>query len=231
MHLQEHVEADEVKQKISATVAGKNYSALLEFNAAQKMVHDRLLLEPEKFMKKLTIGYIRMLDEAHLAEQDKENDGQRDKTRRKDARGVTGREGKVTLWPADKANIGKWDWPSFDFPGFSAWAEGLNTENQENLINASPQSLPLTLGFRLVATNPISGFWHPGKIVVHFDRDADGEFHVDLDGITDDVLEWLASYHSRLSREHTDDELKKYAPLGAAKVYEKIKNKPITRIN
>ena len=48
-------------------------------------------------------------------------------------------------------------------------------------------------------------------------------------GADDDDKEWLGSYYSGINRELTDDERNRYAPPGAAKLYEAIKGKLIHR--
>jgi hypothetical protein len=195
--------------------------------ATQKATHDQLKDHPTGFFKELTVGYIRMLDEARLSEEAREHGRSREQVFREDANVARSREGKVRLWPTEHHNIGTWDHPDLGFDGFDVYAKGLNKENEENLFNSSPQALPLTLDFEFVATNPVSGFWHPGKIIVGFVRDPDGHIFVSDEHLTDDVSAWLASYYTGRS-EHSDDELEKYAPLGATKLYAEIKTKPIS---
>jgi hypothetical protein len=43
-------------------------------------------------------------------------------------------------------------------------------------------------------------------------------------------MEWLGSYYTGLSRELSDSEREKFAPLGAQKLYEATKDKPIAKL-
>jgi hypothetical protein len=221
--------ADKEKEEFRTTGGSMNYRELLQLRALQKQAHDKLLAHPEEFLETLTVGYLKMLDQAYLDEESKE-DGGRARALRKDAFVGHNRAGKVTLWPTEKHNIGKWGGPDLGFDGFRLYSEGLNKATEETLLNISPQALPVTVAFNFLANNPFSGFWHPDKIIVSFVRDSDGRFFVEEDTITDDVREWLASYYTRLDREHTSDELDTYAPLGAEKLYQAVKRKLIIAV-
>jgi hypothetical protein len=225
---QAHVQADLEKDEFDKTGAAMTYRDLLARKALQKQAHDRLMEHPHEFLGGLTLGYLKMLDEAYL-EGASHDGGGRGKALREDDFPGHGREGKVDLWPSEKHSIGTWGHPDLEFPGFRLFSKGQKTATEETLLNLSPQALPVTLAFNFLAINPISGFWHPDKIIVSFVRDAAGRFFVREATVFDDVREWLASYYTRKKEQHTGEELDRNAPLGAEKLYNAIKDKPITK--
>ena len=58
-----------------------------------------------------------------------------------------GREGKVDLWPTEKHSNWHWRNPDLGFSGFQLFALGLKKATEENLLNVSPQALPVTVSF------------------------------------------------------------------------------------
>lgn len=165
-----------------------------------------------------------------LSQKDKEHGGSRERTFKedRDAHQFWARPGNLIIWPLPtRYSLGHWSWPSFGFTGLMAQGTGVNKETLETLEGAELKDLPLTIGISVWVQSPYL-LW-PGErtyeMPVMFVRNPDGVIHVDGDG---EAMEWLASYHTGQSREHSDDERERYAPLGASKLYERIKGKTIT---
>lgn len=104
---------------------------------------------------------------------------------------------------------------------------GVNAVTLESLEGAKLEELSNTLVFSFTIQSPYL-LW-PGdrkyEMPLMFVRSGDGFIRPAGNGEMD---EWLASYYTQRSDEHSDGEREKYAPLGAAKLYERIKNKKIT---
>lgn len=221
-------EAAQHEEFNTKTAAAQTDQELIEKSAALKLTYEQLLLHPEDYLRQLTIGFIRLQDEIRDAELDKEHGGDRDRTFREDprARGGWLKPGVLQVSAPNRFSLGKWESPDLSFP-LHARAGGLNTTSLETLHNAELKDLPLTIGFSFGAKNPYSGWWVSSDVWISFTRDPSGRFFVDDYG---DAYEWLASYYTRNTREHTDEERKKYAPLGARKLYDAIKGKPLSEV-
>lgn len=83
----------------------------------------------------------------------------------------------------------------------------------------------LPLEIQMDAKNPFEGWFQRPFVIIRMLRDPDGTIR--LASNDDDTLEWLASYQTGIVRELTDDERAANAPLGAQKLYQAIKGKPV----
>ena len=90
------------------------------------------------------------------------------------------------------------------------------------------------MSFTFTATSPY-GEWNWGrtrtypKIFLTFVRDPDGNCYLTDPRMGDSAKEWLASYYTGQTAEHTDSERGLFAPLGAKKLYETIKTMRIVK--
>jgi hypothetical protein len=230
MNLQMHMEADNVKQQFIASTAGKSYEELLGMIAVQKLSHDQLLTHPDRFLREMTIGYVRMIDEAYIERKLEQHARTRERTYTRDAGELFLREGEVNLnIDTPHHSIGVWATPDLSFSGFELVAGGMNTQVLQYLAGFRVAELPVMARFTFFAKNPFSGGWTTaGGIDIHFSRDPKGRFYVA--GAGEDALEWLASYYTRKKEEHSDEEREKYAPLGAEKLYNAIKDKLVNKV-
>jgi hypothetical protein len=201
-------------------------------NAALTVVYEELADVKEKYQRELTVGFIRMMDEARLEERAKRWGGNRALTFYYDRDWSVLRAGEIAVEPAgDWSPInphgrshGSWANPDLSFEGFNAYAGAINDENLDNLVDTPLQELNLTMQFAFWVKNPYSG-WNTGPFVaILFKRDPSGRIIVMDDG---DSKEWLTSYYTRESRDHTDKERDEYAPRGAAKLYDAVKTKSV----
>ena len=227
MKLQTIREEAEQHVAFNNTAASKTDDKLLDENAGLKLIYDQLLAHPEAYMQQLTAGYIRMLDEAMLAGKDKKYAGDRERTFREDPDAHDGwfRAGNLVIEEIPGHSFGKWDSADLNFSGFKATGGAINEGTLENLKDARLGDLPLTMVFWTSIHDPYNYLLEKGGTTsLQFVRDPHG--HI-MTGDSDTELEWLASYFTGFTREHSDQERKKYAPLGAEKLYQAIKDKPV----
>ncbi|HVQ94669.1 MAG TPA: hypothetical protein VMU51_26770 [Mycobacteriales bacterium] len=209
---------------------------------ALEAIHQMLQARAQSLQRALTVGYLRLLDEnkvwaatskyrapsplAWLLE-----DMTFTRGIRPDLHASAEREGTLLALPAPSTSIGRWSGPNLGFGSFTAHGAGVRTKALAKLANTAVKDLPLTIGFRFQADNPytrpILGRDAPAD--VWFSRDPNGNIYLD-DDIGDGALEWLGSYYSGIGRELTAAERKQYAPLGAKKLYEATRNKPIASL-
>jgi hypothetical protein len=228
MREQAHLENDATKQAFDDEADSKSLQELREKWAAQQIVHDQLLKDPEEFLQQLTLGYTAMLDRARLADQARGSS--ESEVLQKDANRSQLSVGIIDLKP-DKPGesydhfLGTWSSPNLDFPGFRVGVYGLNQALDKDLLNLKAQDLPpRTLRVRFRAANAYSGWFTDQQISVSFVIDKAGAFHV-MEG--ENAREWLSSYYTGWSREHSDEERDTYAPRGANKLWTAIKAKPL----
>lgn len=218
----------ESPQMSDADVAAK--SAMLE------MTFKRLREDPDSYQQELTVGFMRMLDEARMEERAKSFGGNRDLAYYSDPSWSELHPGEVALSPTEAKDptvhhstvhfVGPWDNPDLSFDGFEAVAGAINKENLENLVGAEAKDLRLTMHFHLWAENPYSGAWETDTFDIMFRRDQGGRI-VLLDRKHN--KEWLTSYYTGEGRDHTSEERDKYAPLGAEKLYQALKSKTVKK--
>ena len=196
--------------------------------AAMKLIYDELASRPDDYQRELTVGFMRLMEETRLQERAKRWGGNRDIAFYADPHWSTLRTGEIALNARTAANrvhdTGKWHSPDLSFDGFEAVSGAINRENLENIKDSTLQQLRLTMIFTFYVKNPYSGGWTTEGIDVMFKRDPSGRMIV-ID--REDQREWLTSYYTREARDHTDDERDRYAPLGAAKLFEAVKSKRI----
>jgi hypothetical protein len=200
--------------------------------AALKLVYDELAAMPDLYQRQLTAGFMRMMDEAGLEERAKKWGGNRALAFYGDTSWRALRAGEIALqpygnwtpWVGDWRNHGSWANPDLSFEGFNAFAGAMNDENLENLVDGKLEKLGLTMHFTFWVKNPYSGWNSPEIVPVAFKRDPSGRILVE-DG--EDPKEWLTSYYTLESRDHTDKERDELAPRGAAKLYDAVKGKPV----
>jgi hypothetical protein len=166
-------------------------------------------------------------------EKDKENDGQRDRTwTDPDLHEPDTRLGNVLVFPWPRGhNLGRWGAPDLAVPGFALNAEGLNSATLKRFLSARIGELPVTMSFRMKADNPFHRLFEGdlGRVDVWFTRAPNGALYLGTD-LDDDALEWLASYYSRQTRELSDSERRNYGMLGMQKLYDAIRDTPVTAI-
>jgi hypothetical protein len=240
MKLQTISEEAESHKAFNASAASRSDEDLLYESAAQQQLYDALARHPERFEQELTIGVIRMLDEAQLASAAKDKD--RDPTKREDRRKTFEedrelhsswyRVGNLVVFPESggRDGIGKWEHPDLGFTGFEVQGGGVNKQTLHTLEGATIEDLKVTTAFTFSAHDPYDYLLQQGDLTsLTFVRSADGDFYVP-GSTSDSPGEWLASYYTRRSEEHSDSERELFAPMGAKKLYEAVKRKKVTDV-
>jgi hypothetical protein len=211
---------------------------------------DKLRSEPERFLQELSVGLLRLKDEMYLEEKAKKYGGSVERLLKEDPHihETDYRSGNVLLLPPGQRSLGNYyDTPDVGFDSFHGFATEVNTAALMQLAGAKVKDLPITLTFRFWAFNPFRGLVErvlgvPGDLCkVWFERRPDGIVWVDFDEPTvgdsvSDGIEWLASsyMHSiRVPAGHdlSSEERLKYAPLGALRIYNIIKDKPVDSVS
>jgi hypothetical protein len=210
---------------------------------ALEAIHQMLQARAQSLQRALTIGYLRLLDDNKVWDATSKykapsplawlrEDMTFTRGIRPDLHASAEREGTLLALPTPSTGIGRWGSPDLGFGSFTAHGAGVNTKALTKLANTAVKDLPLTIGFRFQADNPytrpILGRDAPADI--WFSRDPSGNIYLD-DDIGDGALEWLGSYYSGIGRELTAAERAQYAPLGAKKLYEATRNKPIASLH
>jgi hypothetical protein len=202
-------------------------------NAALKLIYDELISDPDAYQRELSAGFMRLIEESRREEKAKKWGGNRQLEYAYDRNWTMLRAGEVNLNPRTRDKkvhfFGSWANPNLNVDGFEAVTGGINKETFENLNDSEVEKLGVTMQFTCWAKNPYSGGWTNETIDIIFERDASGRFRV-ID--FENPKEWLTSYYTGESRDHTDDERDKFAPLGAEKLYNALKSKRVksTRI-
>jgi hypothetical protein len=207
--------------------------ALLLKRIALKVIYNYLLTQPQVFHRELTEGYIRLMDENHLAAVANEDYGGDTARAWKEDEGLHDteeRKGNLLVLPeAVSTSLGNYGNPRLGFGNFYALATGANTKTLTKLAGTAVGDLPLSLGFRFWVDDPFYRIFKGGMVKAWFTRDPSGKVWLE-DGLGEGAMEWLASYYSGIERELTDEERERYAPLGARKLYDAIKDKTITKV-
>lgn len=200
---------------------------------ALKIIYDQLFTQPQVFHRELSEGFIRLMDEAHVAKVAESYGGDKARAWRESSGLHEPGERKgnlLVLAGTPSFSLKDWGRPDFSFTSYYALATGANTKTLMKLANTPVKDLPLSLGFRYWVENPFYRLFYGGDMVkVWFTRNPDGDIY--LDDLGEGAMEWLASYYSGIGRELSDEERKKWAPLGAKKLYEANKHKPITTLS
>ena len=213
---------------------------VLHEEAALKQFHYELGRHPKKYEQELTIGMIRLLDEAQLAEaaEDKGRNPKNTEDRRKtfeedrDLHETWFRAGSLVVSPehSGRDGIGKWSHPDLSFTGFEVEGGGFGKKALDPLEGATIEDLPVTMAFSFSAHDPFDYLLEKGDLTsLSFVRSADGDFYVP-DSSSDSPGEWLASYYTGSTERHTNSEREFFAPMGAKKLYEAIKTKKVTDV-
>ena len=229
---EEHVQTREFNASVDTKYTDL---ALADTVLVFEKLYNILFNEPKAFLRELSEGLIRLKDEMYVEEKAKKYGGDVAKMLKEDPtiHETAERSGNLLMVPdmMPGANqIGYWHSPTFNFNGFVGLSTGLNKAILMELRGTRVNDLPFTLGFRFWGVNPFSGLFVDPLCQVWFERRPDGRIWVDLDEPRNsDGFEWLASYFLLTSRELTETEREKYAPEGARKVYEHIKDKPLNR--
>lgn len=204
---------------------------LREWSAGLEVTYQELSNQPEKYLQELSVGYIRLLDEARMQAGDKEHGGDRDRTWREDrgAHSVFYRPGNVVVSPVpDDFSIGHWHHPDFGFTGLELSATGANTETLEDLIGTKMADLKTTTAVHVKVYGAIQPLIGTQYDWLEFAVDPNGRVHVDLNA---HEMEWLASYYRWSNDEYSSEERERYAPLGALKLFAAIQDKPILKVS
>ena len=216
----------------SATMSDADVAAR---SAALKLTYDELARDPGPYLQKLTVGFLRLLDEVHVAEEAKDYGGDRARARLQDPdlHETSMRSGNLMVfpWPRNHS-LGSWAAPNLGFRGFNAAGIGINGKSLERLRNSTIDALDVSMGFRFRAANPFYRIWKGdmGTTDVWFTRQPGGAVHVASDA-DEDGVEWLASYFAGSGREFSDSERTSYSVLGAQKLYNAIAGIAVTQIN
>jgi hypothetical protein len=204
--------------------------------AVMDALYKRLMEKRESFLRELSEGFIRLLDEVYLEERAEKYGGSVERLLREDPtiHESEERRGNLVLSQVGEGGfLGKWWAPMLDFGGFGALATVVNTATLRELRGTPIKDLPLTLTFRMWADNPFKGLFQDVFCKIRFERRPDGAIWVDFDCdepgsySPEDGLEWLASYYFQTDRWLSKAERRQYAPQGALKLYDKIKDKPV----
>jgi hypothetical protein len=205
-------------------------------SAMLKMTLEQLAQDPDVYQRELTVGFMRMMDEARMEERAKQWGGNRAMAFYSDKYWSELHPGEVALSPTEDKErnfrgtkvhyVGSWAAPDLSFDGFEAVAGAINKENLDNLTGGTVGDLRLTMIFHFWAKNPYSGAWETDTFDIIFKRDQAGRIVV-LD--RDHNMEWLASYYDHQKENHTDEEREKLAPLGAEKLYQALKGKTVKK--
>jgi hypothetical protein len=234
MRLQTIAETMEQQEEFNLNAGTTHRSLpLLLKNLALKVIYLRLMTQPEVFQRELTVGFLRLMDENHVAKvanEDYGGDRQRAWREDEDLHEVEERMGNLLVLPARYTTLSKWYAPRLDFGDFRAQATEVNTRTLQKLAGTPVKDLPLTLAFRYWVENPIYRILKGDWVQAWFTRDPGGNVWLDED-LEEGAMEWLASYHSGIDRMLTDEERAKYAPLGAKKLYEATKNKLLVNVS
>jgi hypothetical protein len=218
-------EEDEQFAGFQEEAVGLDDHGVIERIAALTTIRKQLDEHPEPYQQEITAGFLAMLDEALLRSKDRDYGGSRERTFREDREAHTGwmRAGNLVI--SGPKSLGKWDHPDLDFSEVHVTAGGLNPEVLDDLKGMALQDLRMTLSFEFSAVDPYTFvFGSEGSTPIFFVRDRDGRIYLDTTG---DSEEWLASYYTFKDAEHSDEERKRFAPLGAAKLYDHIRTKTI----
>jgi hypothetical protein len=197
------------------------------------MLYKELLNDPSIFLRELTMGLMRLMDEMHIEDEAEDYGGDRKRLFKEDEDidETDIREGNLLMRPVGAYSIGDYYNPRIDsVKSFHGLATEVNDATLAQLKGATIDQLPFTLAFRFWGSNPFSGFFQDVLCKVWFVRRSDGTIVVDKDDADDDNgLEWLSSYFLNTSRELTEKERWDYSAKGARKLYEAIKDKPVTQ--
>jgi len=208
-------------------------SALLLKRIALKVIYDKLFTQPLTFHRELTEGFIRLMDENNLAKKAQTYGGDKARTLNEDSdlHDTEERKGNLLVLPEKVSfSLGNYGSPNLGFGNFYAFGTGVNTKTLMKLANTPVKDLPLTLGFRFWVEDPFYRIFRGGMVKAWFTRDPSGKVRLE-DGLGKSAKEWLASYQTGLGRELSDDEREANAPLGAQKLYEATKARPIVTLS
>ena len=211
------------------TARSNDERELRKRSAALELTYRQLVAEPEGYLQELTVGYLRLQDEATLANKAKDYGGDRERTFKEDrgAHSLGFRAGNVhiTADPYDYS-LEHWNAPRLGFSGVKASASGANEESLEYLKGVAIKDLPVTtvFGFRVYgAYQPMFGTQYDE---VEFVRDPSGRFYVP--DSTSGMEAWLSWHYTGANDDVSTDQKKFFAPFGARKLYDAIKDKTIT---
>jgi hypothetical protein len=239
-------------EEFTSTAAARFPSdiALADEVAVFDALFDKLRSEPEHFLRELSVGLIRLRDEMYLEEKAQKYGGSVERLLKEDPHihETEQRSGNVLLLPPGQRSLGKYfETPDVNFDSFYGLATEINTATLTQLSGAKVKDLPITLTFRFWAFNPFRNIVEralgvPGDLCkVWFERRPDGTVWVDFDEPTagesvSDGIEWLASSYMHsigipAGHDLSNEERRKYAPLGALRIYELIKNKLVGRVS
>lgn len=202
---------------------------------ALTVIYLQLFNQPNVFHHELTEGLIRMMDENAVAKKAAKSYGGDTKRAWAENKGLhdsSERIGNLVLLPTGAGSLGYYYRPDFNFASFGAIATGVNTKTLSKLAGSTVEDLRLSLGFRFFVENPFYRILESGDpIHAWFTRTPTGDIFVDEKNNSDSGNEWLASFYSGISRELTDEEREQWAPLGARKVYDRIKDRKVTGLS
>jgi hypothetical protein len=197
---------------------------------------------PEGLHPSLTTAYLRLLDDNAVWEKSPKYPDlhlpgvmlEEDMTFARDYYGrlhsTDPRDGTLLARPVGTDGLGDWRAPALGFAEFAATATGVTDQQLAQLGPISVGYAQLTIGFRFTVDSPYTrAVFGRGRTEIRFTRDPHGTLRLE-DGLDEDALEWLASYHSGISRELTDAERAQFAPLGAQKLFTAVRGKPIMTV-
>jgi hypothetical protein len=207
-------------------------SAVLLKRVALTLIYNQLFSQPQSFHRELTEGFIRLMDENTVAKEAESHGGDKERAWKEDSdlHETEERKGNLLVLPEKVSfSLGNYGNPNLNFGNYYALATGANTKTLMKLANTPVKDLPLSLGFRYWVEDPFYRIFKGGMVKAWFTRDPSG--NIWLDDLGESAMEWLASYYSGISRELDDDEREKWAPMGAKKLYEATKDRPIIKLS
>ena len=148
-------EESEQKQAFSTSAAALSDDDVVKKVAALQVIYDQLAEHPDAFLQELTDGFLTMLDEAMLREEDKDYGGDRARTFRESREAHEGwmRAGNLVL-DADRS-LGRWPNPDLGFSELKATAGGLNSAALDYLQGTELQQLEDDAGLPIQRGRPI----------------------------------------------------------------------------
>jgi hypothetical protein len=225
VRLQSIAEQKEDEQQFTTRAAKASDMDLADQWAIYNAIYTELMASPDAFMRQLTVGFIRLMDEVRLEKRDEKAGGDRTRQRKDDA--VTGdvfRHGNLFIsfgWPNGPEGLGDWSHPNLELDPHAETSR-IHSETAGAIAGARIKDLPLSMTFSFWAIDK-SLPWYANKVKVEFDRDPEGNIYVEHR----DSLEWLAKYFLGADRQLTEREQRLNAWYGARKLYHELRNKRI----
>jgi hypothetical protein len=228
VRLQSIAEQKEDEQQFTTRAAKASDTDLADQWAIYNAIYTELMASPDAFMRQLTVGFIRLMDEVRLEKRAEKAGGDRGRQRREDAEGAYNefRRGNLFIsfgWPNGPGDLGDWSHPNLKLDPH-AETSGIHTVTANAIAGARIKDLPLSMTFSFWAIDKSLPHQYANKVKVEFDRDPEGNIYVGLGA------EWLAKYSLGADRQLTEREQRLNAWYGARKLYHELRFKRIVSV-